>query len=339
MPPRNINTGQTVNGNRWNIVVWIGCLGLLFLFGSCSSAPTIYRSDRCIVYQVKEGDTPESLAREFLETPDLAWMIEDENRGASFQPGSFITIPLAPENKAGLAPDGYQVVPVLCYHHFGTACDSPLCIPADIFEKQMQYLDDNGFRVISLTRLYEFLQYRQNIPDKAVVITIDDGYRSVYEIAYPVLKKHGFSATLFIYTDFVGKSSSAVTWEQLQEMKGAGFEIGSHTLSHCDLAKKREGEETPVYETRIQQELVLSKQILDEKLKQNTIYFAFPYSSFNQRVLTICDQAGYRLALTVKRGGNPFFSDPMLLRRNQILKKDMDSFARNLNTFHSVSLR
>jgi peptidoglycan/xylan/chitin deacetylase (PgdA/CDA1 family) len=339
MEQRNLNIVQAVIGERRKVAVWLWCLALLFLFGSCSTAPKVYRSDNYIVYQAREGDTPEKLAQEYLGSSDLAWMIEEENRGAPFQPGGFITIPLIPENKAGLARDGYQVVPVLCYHHFGMACDSPLCMPADVFENQMQYLADNGFRVISLTRLYEFLQYRKSIPDKAVVITIDDGYRSVYEIAYPILKRYGFPATLFIYTDFVGKSSSAVTWKQLREMKAADFEIGSHTLSHCDLAKKREGEETPVYETRIQQELVLSKQILDEQLEQDTIYFAFPYSSYNQRVLAICDQVGYRLALTVQRGGNPFFSDPMLLKRNQILKKDMDSFARNLRTFHTVSLR
>lgn len=83
-----------------------------------------------------------------------------------------------------------------------------------------------------------------------MVITIDDGYESVYNIADPILRKYGFTATLFIYTDFVGVARGAITWDQLREMKGDGFEVGSHTLSHCDLTKKKEGEDNMAIITR-----------------------------------------------------------------------------------------
>jgi len=333
------SSGWTSIGRQWERFVLPVFFSLIFTLVSCASAPVIYQSEEYIIYQVQEGDTPAAMAEKFLGGSERSWVIEDANEPISFQENQMITIPLLQENRAGLTPDGYQVVPILCYHHFGNDCHSPLCIPAPVFEQQMQYLKDNGYRVISLAQFYDFLRYRQGIPKRSVIITIDDGYRSVYDIAFPILKQYGFPATLFIYTDFIGKSKNAANWKQLREMKAAGIEIGSHTLSHCDLNQKRSGEDTPGFETRIEEELRLSKQILDAKLTQDTLFFAFPYSSYNQKVLSLCEQTGYKLSLTVKRGGNPFFSDPFLLKRNQVLKKDMESFAHILKTLYPVSLR
>ena len=192
--------------------------------------------------------------------------------------------------------------------------------------------------MITLGELLDFLQYRHALPKRSVVITIDDGYKSAYEIAYPILKRYGFTATLFIYTDFVEASKNAITWDQLREMKADGFEVGSQTLSHCDLTKKREGEDDQAYMARIKRELFISKQIINKKMEQDTIYLAFPYGSYDQRVLNICDQAGYKIGLSVKGGGNPFFADPLALKRDQILKKEMESFITMVKTFYEFSL-
>ena len=83
----------------------------------------------------------------------------------------------------------------------------------------------------------------------------------------------------------------------------------------------------------------MSKQIIDKKLEQDTIYLSFPYGNYNQKVLRICDQMGYKMAVSVKRGGNPFFADPLFLKRDQVLKRDMETFITVLKTFHEFSLR
>jgi peptidoglycan/xylan/chitin deacetylase (PgdA/CDA1 family) len=285
------------------------------------------------------GETPKSLAKSFLGDRRKSWIIEDANEGVSFRKGKAVVIPLKEENKGGLTARGYQTVPVLTYHHFGKDCTSPYCMPIDVFDQQMRYLKENGYRVISLAKLLDFVQYRHTIPKKSLVIAIDDGNRSAYKIAYPMLKKYGYTATLFIYTDFVGISKVAITWEQLREMKAAGFEIGSHTKSHSDLTKQREGESKAAYMARVKSELLGSKRLLDKNVKQDTIYLAFPYGRYNESVLAISEQVGYKLGFSVRRGGNPFFADPLRLKRDQILKREMKTFAKRLKTFYEFSLK
>lgn len=301
--------------------------------------PAVLRQGDYVVHLLQEGETPVTLASKFLGDPKKSWVIEDANEGIRFKEGRTVVIPLKDENKGGLTRNGYQVVPILVYHHFAEKCQSLLCMPTGIFDKQMKYLKNHGYRVITLGELLGFLRYRHAIPKKSVAITIDDGYRSAYQIAYPILKKYGFKATLFIYTDFIESSSSAMTYEQLREMKVDGFEVGSHSLSHADLTKKMKGESEEAYEARIKKELVTSKKIIDRKLGQRTRYLSLPYGNYNNKVLSLCEQVGYKMALSVKRGGNPFFADPLFLRRDQVLERDMGKFISRLKTFQKLSLK
>jgi peptidoglycan/xylan/chitin deacetylase (PgdA/CDA1 family) len=168
---------------------------------------------------------------------------------------------------------------------------------------------------------------------------VDDGYRSTYDVAYPILKKYGFTATLFIYIDYVGVSRQAITWDQLRELKREGFTIGSHSMAHSDLSKKKKDEDKKAYMARLKREIFRSKQILDGKLDQDTFIFAYPFGRLNQTVASLTRQAGYKMAVTVDRGSNPFFTDPFMIKRDQILKRDMDRFASRLKTFYHYPLK
>lgn len=299
----------------------------------------VFRSEDYAVLRLGGDEKAESLAREFLGDPRKAWVIAEANRGATFAKDQMIVVPLKEENKGGLTAEGCQIVPVLCYHHFAERCDSSLCTPTSVFEQQMRFLKEEGYSVISTAELGEFLAFRRAIPKKAVVINLDDGYRSTYDIAYPILKKYGFTATLFIYTAFIGASRNALTWDQLKTMKADGFEVGCHSVNHVDLSKRMEGESEKEYLARIKKELLLSKQILDDRLNQDTRYVAFPYGEFSPVLLKLCEEIGYRVGFSVKSGGNPFFSEPLTLKRDQILKKDMQSFSLKLKTIHPMSLK
>ncbi len=320
-----------------SIAAFLGCAGPSVI--PSFSRPEAYRSDDRILHRLKAGETPEMLAKKYLGASRLAWMVEDANPKETFLADRLVVIPLSIRNRAGITAKGYQTVPILCYHRFAPSCDSPLCMPAEIFERQVRYLKENGYRVIGPEALAEFLDFRKPIPKNAVMISVDDGYRSTYDVAYPILKKYGFTATLFIYIDYVGVSSQAITWDQLRELKREGFTIGSHSIAHSDLSKKKKDEDNNAYMARLNREIFRSKQILDDKLDQDTFIFSYPFGRLNQTVASLTRQAGYKIAVTVDRGGNPFFADPFLIKRDQVLKRDMDRFASRLKTFYQYPLK
>ena len=78
--------------------------------------------------------------------------------------------------------------------------------------------------------------------------------------------------------------------------------------------------------------------MIDKNLKQNTLYVAFPYGGYNQRILQISEEAGYKIGLSMRKGSNPFFSDPLSLKRSRIINRDMKGFMANLVTFKAFSL-
>ena len=331
-------------------------VGALFFLSSCSTIRPVleatlaggsaeertkgvaFESEEYVVYILEGGEDSETLAERFLGERNKSWVIKDANEDVPFERNQVVVIPLKTDNKGGLTAQGYQVVPVLNYHQFLEDCDSRLCIPPALFDQQMNYLRENGFRAVTMDDLAGFLQYRKALPKKSVIITIDDGYRSAYDVAYPILKRYGYAATLFIYTDYVGVSNKAITWDQLREMKADGFQIGSHTISHSDLTMKKEGESEEGYLARMEKELIDSKQIIDAELTQDTMAIAFPFGRYDESILALAQEAGYRLGFSVEKGGNPFFADPLCLKREQILEKDLDNFVSRLNTFYKFSL-
>jgi peptidoglycan/xylan/chitin deacetylase (PgdA/CDA1 family) len=316
---------------------------------SSSCAPTsevtqppqksLFRSEDYIVYRLQENETPAELAERFLGARKKSWMIEEANPGTNFRKGNAVVIPLKESNKGGLNAEGLQTIPILTYHRFAEDCISPLCIPKRLFELQMRYLKENGYHVITPEELLAFLEYRHGLPKKSVLITMDDGYRSAYDIAYPILKEYGFTATLCIYTSFVGVPKIAITWDQLREMKANGFTIGSHTVSHSDLTRPKEGETELEFIARIEEEIQGSKKIIDKKLGQDTYILAYPYGYYDQRSINVARQAGYEIAMSIRRGGNPFFANPLCLRRDQIFEEDMETFLSRLKTFNNLSLK
>jgi peptidoglycan/xylan/chitin deacetylase (PgdA/CDA1 family) len=265
-------------------------------------------------------------------------MIAEANPGAGFRGGEQVVIPLKRANKAGVYPDGYQTVPILTYHRFSDDCPSPLCMPTAVFKQQMRYLKENGYHALTPEELLAFLEYRQPLPKQSVLITIDDGYRSVYDIAYPILRANGFTAILFIYTELIDVAPIALTWNQLMEMKRDGFAIGSHTITHSDLTLPKEAESKADYAARVEKELAGSKQIIDRRLGQDTWLLAYPYGNYDQKTVAASKQTGYKLAMSVKRGGNPFFANAFTLKRDQILERDMATFIKRLKTFNPIRL-
>lgn len=183
------------------------------------------------------------------------------------------------------------------YHVIADQAQPPyqeLYVRPQDFAQQMRWLAQAGFQAITLKQLYQhwFAPHRP-LPPRPVVITFDDGYRSVYDNAFPVLKQLGFPATVFVVGKFLD-SPYFLSLDQLQEMTGQGWEIGSHTLSHMDLTKA-----TP---RQLEQEVSQSRQLLEERLGISVDFFCYPAGRVNDRVLQAVQKAGYLGAVTTRPG-------------------------------------
>ena len=222
-------------------------------------------------------------------------------------------------------------IPILTYHNFTTEEGESYKINISNFEKQMEYLAVHNYSVISLSELLTGLSVGQ-LPLKPVVITIDDGFKSTFTLAYPVLKKYNFPATLFLYTDFIEKNSNSLTWEEIREMTKNNIEIGSHTLSHCNLLKYRDNESYETYLDRVRREIILSKDILESKIGGKVNFFSYPYGVYSPIIKDIVIQAGYKGILNANSMSNIFNADPFSLNRQIISgKSPLNSFMNILN--------
>ena len=183
------------------------------------------------------------------------------------------------------------------------------------------------------------MQHRRPLPPRSVLITIDDGYRSVYEIAYPILREFDFSAVLFIYTELIDVSPIALTWNQLAEMRRNGFAVGSHTIRHSDLTLPREGEsEAPSSRPGWKTSWSGPSRSWTAAWGRTPGSWPTRTATTTRKWLPRLSGAGYKLAMSVKRGGNPFFANPFTLKRDQILERDLPTFVKRLKTFNSLPL-
>ena len=223
---------------------------------------------------------------------------------------------------------------VLCYHRFEDKPKDSLAIkPAD-FEAQMQALKDNGIVVISMTDFLAWRRGEKAIPEKAAIISIDDGYLSGYNVAWPILKKFGYPLTMFIYTNYIkgGPKSGgqSISWDQLAEMRDAGVDIEGHTVSHSSL-NARKGKTEEQYRAWLKNEIVGSKELLEKNLGIQIKAFAYPYGLHNQTVRDVVKEAGYEAAFTVWGRRIAYGADPMTIGRYAIESTKPKVFEEALN--------
>lgn len=211
---------------------------------------------------------------------------------------------------------------VLGYHTVGPDQDD-LSITPQQFEAQLDWLQKNRFHVITLRQWWDILQSGHRPAPRTVILTFDDGFRGTYTHAAPILAKRGLGATVFIITDYVGRHNSydrfldtpelpMMSWDEIFELKKLGWDIQSHSHRHYPHYK------LPA-ELR-QEELSLSKEILEQRLGDPVDFFCFPYGAFDTDAAEAVAQAGYQAAVTCREGHLPenLADERYLLKRTLI---------------------
>ena len=205
-------------------------------------------------------------------------------------------------------------IPILEYHMVDTE-EHPGAqkynVDPEDFKEQMDYLAQQGYTTISIRDFLRAKKGLQELPEKPVILTFDDGYENNYTVLWPILKEKNLKATVFMVTNDIGREGY-LTWGQLKEMQDGGIEIGSHTANHLPL--------TEMDLNQADDELKLSKLIMEwNKLK--TIYvFSYPNGSYNDKLPVLLEKNEYLAAVTGDAGYNTFDTNPYLLHRTHILR-------------------
>lgn len=198
-------------------------------------------------------------------------------------------------------------VPVLVYHKFDptTAKDS-MTVTTAVFTKQLKWLKDNGYTVISLRSLVQYLQGTGKAPNaKSVVITVDDGHKSLFTYMVPIILEYNIPVTLFVYPSGISNNPHAqrnITWEQLRELQQTKlFDIQSHTQWHPNFKTEKKALPYDAYQKFVRYQLSKSKEILEKNLGYTVDILAWPYGIFDKELETWAQQEGYIAAFTISR--------------------------------------
>lgn len=228
-------------------------------------------------------------------------------------------------------------VVVLMYHHLDPEETSSATISPEKFGRHLAMLKEEGFNVIPLQQLGDFLAGKAEVPPKAVVITFDDGYESNYHYAYPQLKEYGFPAAVFLIASRIGRSEGEIpklTWSQIQEMHQAGISFQSHSYDGhyqvpvdflgrhkavlaAEIYDPRTGtiEEREARQQRVLLDLRTSKTILEDRLGSPVEYFAAPFGQYDDVTIAAAEEAGFKYIFSIKPGANRRDTNPYKLHR------------------------
>lgn len=196
-------------------------------------------------------------------------------------------------------------VPIIMYHYVRNVDKNAdplgwnLSINPGDFEKQLAWLKEQGYRGVHLADLMD-----GKVPEKGVVLTFDDGLEDFYTTALPLLKKYGFTASNAVITGMIGANEHMNT-EQIKGSIKAGVEITSHTIGHLDLAKQSEAE--------VRRQVRESRDFLEKTFGIGVTGFVYPSGKYNDAVVRILAEEGYKIAVTVEYGEADLVSANLLL--------------------------
>ena len=227
---------------------------------------------------------------------------------------------------------------ILMYHkvdkiHPGTRYPGNHVLP-EAFDEQLAALERWNYQTITLDQWIAYKEKRAGLPRRPIIITFDDGYSSTYHTAWPILRRHGFTATVFLVAGLIGKTNEwdaderqepLLNVEEIREMQSDAITFGSHTQSHRALTK--------ISREEASRELEGSRKNLELLLARPVTSLCYPFAKQNRIVRGLVRQAGYTTAVIGRGGTNRVWTDQYALRRIKIdTSTTIDELSRKLRT-------
>jgi len=232
-------------------------------------------------------------------------------------------------------------IPVLTYHHILRDEENTrfrhtsTTTSVRAFSNQMTWLRDMGYTTLTMYQLEDYLRNRTNLPARAVVITFDDGLKSVSRYAWPILRQYGMKATAFIISSrikrhpqkWAPKSLQFMSISELEEIKDV-FDFQSHT----HFLHRVDGYRRPILLSRSYHNILFDFERSRRALAQfnpHVLYLSYPFGGYNATAVKAAGDAGFHLAVTTVKGKVKPGDNPMLLKRLYILRTDsLETMAR-----------
>jgi len=204
---------------------------------------------------------------------------------------------------------------IVLYHHISESTPPSTSVPPARFREHLDHLKDNGFHVMALPDLLSALQAREQVPDKTVAITFDDGYISIYDTAFPMLQEYGFPFAVFVNTQpHDDNQAGFMSWDQIREMSAAGVVIANHMENHPHMVDALPGEDLASRTTRLREELLHAQERITAETGQDHKFMAYPYGEYDLSNKAMVQELGF-IALGQQSGAVGFDSDFLALPR------------------------
>lgn len=215
-------------------------------------------------------------------------------------------------------------VPILLYHRFDASrAGSAMAVTTPVFEQQLNWLADHGYKVARLGAVVDALRGGGQIDPRTVVITVDDSWRSQYTEMFPIILRHGVPVTLFVVAHAVSVENAELTWDEIDEMMKSGLvDVQSHTSTHPNFNQARASKRPADFAAFVVKELQGSKATLEAQVKRPVSYLAWPYGITGADLKRAAAAAGYSAAFIV--GGHQALADDDPLAFPRIAVRDAD---------------
>jgi len=227
-----------------------------------------------------------------------------------------------------------QAAVVLQYHHVGEETPASTSTSPARFAMHLDYLQEAGFDIVPLQELVDTLRAGKTLPDRTAAITFDDGYISIYDTAWPMLKAKGWPFTVFVNTEpHDGNRPLFMSWDQLREIKSGGATIANHGVSHPYLLRRQAGQDEAAWRAWVEAEITEAEKRIASETGDTVKMFAYPYGEFNNAILEIADALGYT-GFGQQSGPLATFSDRRVLPRFPFGGSygDREDFATKVNS-------
>jgi len=191
---------------------------------------------------------------------------------------------------------GSNDIVCLIYHRFGDSRYPSTNISTQLFQTQLRYLKDHNYNVITFGQAVKLVTGHENIPDKTIVITVDDGFLSFRENALPLLKQFGYKASLFVNTETIG-DGDYMDWNDLAAILKDGFEIGNHSDSHEYFLNRKDDEVE-----NFKNDILHAQKLLKDSLGIEPDLLAYPYGEFDNALKDAVKALGFKAAAAQNSG-------------------------------------